>query len=193
MFQKDNERKREMKKWKFLTAAIGITMAVLVFAVFQGGAVVKAVIPGGNIPDGRYAIQSVNSGKVIDSTLNTVPLIETLQWGYHGENQQKWLLEHLGNNEYKMISLYTGKVLDVAYDSQADGGMIIVSDWHGGNNQRWKFELIGYNTYAIKSVSSGKYLSVNSALKTNGAKIHQWTYVGAQEQMWVLHMEEKFN
>ena len=46
-------------------------------------------------------------------------------------------------------SLYTGKVLDVAYESQDDGGMIIVSDWHGGNNQRWKFEVIGYNTYAI--------------------------------------------
>ena len=186
MFQKDNERKREMKKWKFLTAAIGITMAVLVFAVFQGGAEVKAVIPGGILPDGVYVIQSVNSGKVMDSTLSTVPVTQIHQWGYHGDNQQKWEIEHLGSNVYKLKSMFNNKVLDVAYNSMEDFGAIITSDWHGGNNQRFIIEAKGYNSYAIKSLSSNKYLDVVGFSRLNGGKIIQYTGNNQDNQIWIF-------
>ncbi|MEZ4542239.1 MAG: RICIN domain-containing protein [Chloroflexota bacterium] len=62
-----------------------------------------------------------------------------IQWNWHGGDNQRFRLEHLGDGLYKITAKHSGKVLDVSAASPDGGAVVIQWDWHGGNNQRWRF------------------------------------------------------
>jgi hypothetical protein len=91
---------------------------------------------------------------------------------------------------YKIMSLNSGKVLDVTGASKDDGAKVIQYEWHAGDNQRWRFIPLsgddkGY--YKIESVNSGKCLDISGGSKEAGANLIQFSWkngVGVKNQEW---------
>lgn len=142
-----------MKKTKYLLLALALGIISSAVFTIENNNKVEAVVPGGIIPDGVYVIQCLHSGKAIDSTLNSVAGTQILQWTAHSADNQKWQLEHLGSNQYKITSVFNGRVMDVADNSMLNEGRIVTWTTTGNNNQKFILESKGYNSYAIKSVA----------------------------------------
>ncbi len=69
---------------------------------------------------------------------NGTPII---QWDQHGGNNQQFRIEPLGDNQFALRAVHSGKVLDVSGISRENGAQIHQWDWVGGNNQRWRIVL----------------------------------------------------
>ena len=88
--------------------------------------------------------------------------------------------------KYALISVNSGKALDVAGRSMSDGGNVLQYAYGGGNNQKWTLERQSNGYYVIKSVNSGKVLDVAWGSKDNGANVQQCSYNGGAAQQWEL-------
>ncbi|WP_189276156.1 RICIN domain-containing protein, partial [Kitasatospora griseola] len=60
----------------------------------------------------------------------------------------------------RLVSVYSGKVLDVAGPSAANGAVVHQWEWNNGDNQKWRIEPVGDGYYRLVSVYSGKVLDV---------------------------------
>ena len=81
---------------------------------------------------------------------------------------------------------HSGKVLDVADASLADGATIWQWTPHGGRNQRWAAEPQGDGTFRIVASHSGKVLDVAELSTADGGRVHQWTWHGGANQRWTI-------
>ena len=131
--------------------------------------------------DGLYTVTIGHSGKCLDvegnSTANGGKII---QWECHGGNNQKWQIENIGNGVYKIISLSSGKSLDVPSSSK-----IIQWDYHGGKHQRFRLQPVS-GGYQLVSVSDDKCLDVPASSQKNGVNIIQWPCTGNANQLFTL-------
>jgi endoglucanase len=93
---------------------------------------------------------------------------------------------HLGNGEYRIIGVQSGRALDVEAASSADGANISLWDYWGGNNQKWTITATSGGYYRVTAVHSGKVLDVSGISTADGANVHQWGYVGGNNQQWAF-------
>ncbi len=82
-------------------------------------------------------------------------------------------------------SLSSGKCLDVARGSKADGAAVIQYDCHAGLNQQWRVRERGSDSYEIVNANSGKCLQVQGGAAAPGAPVVQWTCTGKDDQLWM--------
>ncbi len=142
---------------------------------------------GRTVPDGRYALVSRKSNKVMGTTGGGTANGTALdQWSYSGSDSQKWDLTHLGSGQYQITGVASGRVMDVAGISTANGAQIHLWDWLNGNNQKWTVTPAGDERFKLTAVHSGKVADVTAGSTANGAKIIQWSYLGADNQQWIL-------
>ena len=94
------------------------------------------------VPEGMYVIQSCSgSNQVLDvyggGKDNGVNVIS---WVDNNGNGQKWQFVRVGNGIYKIISVVSGKCLEVAgQDSNTNGGNVQQWDYEDGwSNKLWK-------------------------------------------------------
>ena len=144
-----------------------------------------------------YRIDSVNSGKSLDmggwSTADGGP---AQQWTYGGGNNQKWearlvsakrVNEYDIQPEYEIRNVNSGKCLDIAGPSTADGAAI--HQWtcySGQTSQRFFIEDMGNGQSQIRSSYSHKCLDVDAWGTQDGAKIIQWSCAGGNNQKWLF-------
>ena len=59
---------------------------------------------------------------------------------YQGSANQQWQLVPLGSRGYKIVSKFSGKVLDVRGGPEATGNGVPIQQWDflGGANQQWQ-------------------------------------------------------
>ena len=79
---------------------------------------------------------------------------------------------------------HSGKALDVAYVSTADGAGVIVWPPNGGTNQKWSIESLDDGSVRIVAGHSGKVLDVAGASTADGARVIQWPWNGGPNQRW---------
>ncbi|USB34384.1 cellulase family glycosylhydrolase [Paenibacillus sp. YPG26] len=102
-----------------------------------------------------------------------------------------------GNNEpgqsgivsggiYKVTAQHSGKSLEVAGGSSADGANVQQWTDNGRPEQQWKAVDVGGGYYKLISQSSGKALDVEGAFTHDGANVHQWTDNGQANQKWKI-------
>lgn len=137
------------------------------------------------VPNGTYRIIARHSGKALDAP-GTGNGTQVHQWSYHGGNNQRWTLTHLGNNQYRIQGVQSGRVLDVSGASTADGAAIILWDWANANEQKWTIAPTSGGYYSVRAVHSGKAMDVSGISTADGAVIHQWTYGGGNNQQWAF-------
>jgi len=90
----------------------------------------------------------------------------------------------VSNGTYRITARNSGKSLDVANRSIADGANIIQWTYGGGTNQQWNVLSLGSGAYSIRAVHSGKSLDVSGWSTADGGDINQWTYGGGNNQRW---------
>ncbi|MFI5586261.1 non-reducing end alpha-L-arabinofuranosidase family hydrolase [Amycolatopsis sp. NPDC051758] len=78
----------------------------------------------------------------------------------------------------------SGRCLDVANTSQADGALLQIYDCSGGANQQWTSTSGGQLT-----VYGGKCLDVPGSATTTGTRVQIWTCHGGANQQWRLNSD----
>ncbi|MCX5263123.1 alpha-L-fucosidase [Streptomyces sp. NBC_00199] len=85
---------------------------------------------------------------------------------------------------YKLVNRNSGKVLDVADASTADGAGLIQYAWTGGANQQWTLLPNADGSFRLVNVKSGKVLQ--SPGSTQSAGLNQAPDSGSDSQWWKL-------
>ncbi|ONI89720.1 alpha-L-arabinofuranosidase [Saccharothrix sp. ALI-22-I] len=87
---------------------------------------------------------------------------------------------------YVLVNRNSGKALDVAGVSSADGAAVTQWARHDGTNQQFQFVDSGGGYYRIKARHSGKVIDVSGWSTADGAAIHQWTDGNGANQQFRL-------
>ncbi|MBE1469643.1 beta-galactosidase [Kibdelosporangium phytohabitans] len=125
------------------------------------------------------------SGKALDVPgLSATPGTQLIQYTQHGNANQQWLFNDLGNGVSTIASAVTGLVVDVADHSTADGAKIIQWTANGGVNQQWRLVDAGGGYVKIVSARSGKLLGVGGDPTADKAPIAQQSDTGSTSQHW---------
>ncbi|MEZ0095093.1 RICIN domain-containing protein [Streptacidiphilus sp. EB129] len=87
---------------------------------------------------------------------------------------------------YRLISVHSGKALDVAGFSTADGAL--VDQWTDQDtaNQQWQLKPTDSGFYQLVNRNSGKALDVTGAATTKGATVQQSSISGSASQQWKI-------
>ncbi len=94
---------------------------------------------------------------------------------------------HIPNGTYRIVNRRSGKALEVANGSTANGANVQQWTYNGGANQRWTITHLGLQRYSIIGVGSGKALEVNGASQSFGANVDIWPYSSSsQNHIWIL-------
>ncbi|MBQ9067866.1 MAG: RICIN domain-containing protein [Eggerthellaceae bacterium] len=100
---------------------------------------------------------------------------------------QQWRVESrdlVPAGVYEIRNAGSGKALDVANGSLADGANIQQWAANGSGAQKFLLSPVGDGRYRITSDRSGRALDVQYASKANGANVQQWTSNGTAAQLW---------
>jgi hypothetical protein len=92
----------------------------------------------------------------------------------------------VGGGYYKLLNRNSGKALDVAGQSVADGAN--VQQWadNGQTNQQWRPVQVSSGVYKLVARHSGKVLDVAGQSAADGANVQQWADNGQTNQQWQL-------
>ena len=136
----------------------------------QGTLVVKVEAAGDDQPPGVRIIHATSNNQL-------------------GLGYDVFRVEHLGNGWYRIISIYSDMVFDVARASHASGASVILWPWHGGSNQRFRAKdapALSNQAWGVslEAQHSGKVLDVAGASQSWGAPLVQWDYHGGANQLF---------
>ncbi|MDX2033212.1 MAG: RICIN domain-containing protein [Blastocatellia bacterium] len=137
----------------------------------------------GTITQGRYVIEIVATGKVLD--LRTEDKRSVQQWANGGGRNQQWDLEDAGGGFFYIRSAENGKALDSADARARDGSALIVADKRDSDNQKWKIAENGNGQYTIVS-RAGKSLESPAGKREDGARLQVWGPHGLENQRFRL-------
>ncbi|WP_428242875.1 glycosyl hydrolase 53 family protein [Gynuella sp.] len=87
---------------------------------------------------------------------------------------------------YRIVNRNSGKALNVAAGSSADGAVIEQYGYGGWASQQWQFTAIGNGFYKIKNINSNKVMDIEAASTENGAQNIQWSDNGGWNQQWLI-------
>lgn len=87
---------------------------------------------------------------------------------------------------YNIFSVNSGKVLDIAVPSVANGVKIKMADSSDVNNKKWRFVATQNGYYKIDNMLSLKSLSIAGNPAVNNAEIQQLDYLERASQQWRL-------
>ncbi len=152
----------------------------MIVATLLSGVVVGA--PAAHAAD-TYRLQFAHSSKCLDvpgkSKDNGVQLI---QYTCNGGTNQNWYLDYATTrdsiNYYRIRNQNSGKCVNVAGNSSADGAHIIQWTCGAYNNEYFAFvanDVVGAPWSWVMAYHSRKVLNVQGASTANSAKVIQWT------------------
>ena len=119
-------------------------------------------ISGGYITDGCYRIISKANGKIFNHQGNKGkigPILIRNAPSDEGLADYYWFY-HLGNNNYRIISVSSGLSLDLNNESPQDDAIIIHNLDGDTPTQKWILEDAGNGCFFIKNNFSGKVLQI---------------------------------
>lgn len=147
------------------------------------------------VPEGMYVIQSCSgSNQVLDvyggGKDNSVNVIS---WADNGTNGQKWKFVRTGNGIYKIMSVVSGKCLEVAgQDSNTNGGNVQQWDYEDGwSNKLWKLWLTKDNKLVFLNTASYRALNITGGTATSGANVTVQDRNRSANQSWTLKRTSK--
>ncbi|MBB6633184.1 RICIN domain-containing protein [Cohnella thailandensis] len=90
------------------------------------------------------------------------------------------------NTEYAIVSLESGKALDVSYGSSENGTAISIWTTQKLDNQLWRIQQNGDGTVRFVNPLTNKSLDLFNNDSTNGTKINLWETNSTPAQRWRL-------
>jgi glucosylceramidase len=133
-------------------------------------------------PDGSLALVALNSS-------DTSPITFKVRWAgqafdYTLPSRSVASFKWDARVHYRIVNKLTGRCVDVAGPSTADGANIHQWACHTGSSQQWALEPTDSGYYRLVSRYSGKVLDVAGAGTADGANIQQWTFFGSPQQQF---------
>ncbi|MCR5250074.1 MAG: Ig-like domain-containing protein [Lachnospiraceae bacterium] len=146
------------------------------------------VTPSTDIKDGgRYLIESVLSGKVIEVSNGVDTDRKQLNvWEYTNDPWQSWIAVKSGD-KYILKNAYTGKAMDVYKASLDEGAAITQFTLDGSASQYWFLDKKADGSYGIVNNNSGLAVDLMGFNKENGATLGQYIYYGNNNQLWYFN------
>ncbi len=142
-----------------------------------------------SIADGAYYIRSKYSNLYLDTEQDAIANGNVIQYNFHGNGNQVWVVKYQGDGYYKLHSLWHNedKCLDVEINPTQNGSNVDV--FEDLENADWLlFKLVSNNdgTYRIISKWSNnqKVLDVCGPSTAATANIQIWEYMGVNQQKW---------
>ncbi|MEU4484429.1 family 43 glycosylhydrolase [Streptomyces purpurascens] len=87
---------------------------------------------------------------------------------------------------YALVNRNSGKCLDVAGGSSADGTDVFQWSCTGVANQKWRIEDLGDDTSRLVNVATGKVMDTAECSASDGADIRQWSWLNNKCQRYRL-------
>ncbi|MET9436675.1 family 43 glycosylhydrolase [Streptomyces sp. NPDC006551] len=87
---------------------------------------------------------------------------------------------------YTLVNRNSGKCLDVAGGSTADGTNIAQWTCNGGAHQKWRIEDLGDDTSQLVNVATGKVMDTADCSVADGADLRQWSWLNNNCQKFRL-------
>jgi len=91
---------------------------------------------------------------------------------------------YIPDGTYTLKNPVSGRVIDVANGSTADGARTWIYTQNNTNAQNWRITRESDGFYTIMNIASGKYLDVTGGSVASGVKIQVWTGNGGCAQRW---------
>ena len=88
---------------------------------------------------------------------------------------------------YKIVSVATGKVLDVANFSYSDNANVQQYSYGGGSNQKWQITSLGSGYFKVAARHSGKVLACHQT--ATGSQVYQYTYYTGGAKDWKIECQ----
>lgn len=147
------------------------------------------------VPEGMYVIQSCSGNNQVldvygggkDNGVNVI------SWVDNNGNGQKWQFVRTGNGIYKIVSVVSGKCLEVAgQDSNTNGGNVQQWDYENGwSNKLWKLWLTKDNKLVFLNTASYRALNITGGTASNGANVTVQDRNRSANQSWTLRRTSK--
>jgi hypothetical protein len=84
------------------------------------------------------------------------------QYNCSGQANQKFTIEHQGNNQYRIKANHSGKCLSVVNNANYDGANLEQRTCGSSNSQLFQLNSKGNQLYEIRNVNSGKCIDIKS-------------------------------
>jgi Ricin-type beta-trefoil lectin domain-like len=120
---------------------------------------------------GRYEIQSVASGQLLDVDTSDNQAVQ--QYSRTNRENQQWDIQPAGGGYFYIRSVGAGKVLSVAHGSRENGARVIVYRQHGSDDQLWQILNVAPAQFQILS-KFGKALDVPDGSRDRGVRLQIW-------------------
>lgn len=144
---------------------------------------------GGIESGATYIIRNRGSDRVMDvSGISQDNGARIQQWQASGGDNQSFIVENSGGNEYKITAVHSNKVLDLVDGSLQNGAEVQQYDSFDNVNQRWQLVPISNNFFEIISVRSGKALEIRNGTSALGTRVVQQTRNGFFRQQWSFEL-----
>lgn len=99
-----------------------------------------------------------------------------------GGANQKFTVEHQGNNTYRLKANHSGKCLGVVNNATWDGALLEQRSCGANNSQLFHMNSKGNGLYELRNVNSGKCVDVQSGGLTQGALMQLYSCHGGANQ-----------
>jgi hypothetical protein len=90
------------------------------------------------------------------------------------------------NTQYKICNKTSGKCLDVAGSSTANGAQIVQRTYGSAPSQKWTISPGAPGKYKILNVNSGRSIDMTRESLANGTVLVQNAYTGSANQTWTI-------
>ncbi|MBM7788339.1 RICIN domain-containing protein [Tenggerimyces flavus] len=136
---------------------------------------------------GRYRVEAATStARVLDITnCQTADGSDVRMWAWvTGSPCQRWKLESIGDDVYKIVDPNSSKVIDIDGCSKLPGGTIHTWTSNESECQRWRIEPSPGGSFSVLQLGSGLSLDVAGCSSAQGANVDTWFYHGGACQRW---------
>jgi alpha-glucosidase len=139
------------------------------------------------IADGVHYIQNRNSSLYMDVTGSSPnDGIEIQQQTLNNQTNQQFDFEYIGNGNYKITAVHSGKAWHVEDAGVEDGKKLLQSAYTAATNQLFKAIPIGDGFFKFVANHSTKIMDVAGGVTTGGASIQQSPDNGQLSGHWKL-------
>ena len=189
--------KVDSSNYKIVNMNSGKVMEVASYSTVNGGIIQQWQYVGASSQKWQIVATSGGYFKLINAGSGlalTVPYpisqtgVQLQQYTYQSSSNQQWAFDEVNplNNgsNYSITSRNSGKILDLAGASNANGANVQQWAWYGLNSQKWTSNTQGGAMQTLKNVNSGKVLEVGGYSTVDSGNISQWTWVGHNWQKW---------
>ncbi len=139
-----------------------------------------------SLTNGAYYIRSKYSNLYLDTEQNASANGNVIQYNFHGNGNQVWVVKYQGNGYYKLHSLWHNeeKCLAVERNTTQNGSNVDVY----ANGDYILFKIVSNNDGSYRIISkwsnNQKVLDVCGPSTAATANIQTWEYMGVNQQKW---------